>query len=114
AERSQLSSPDDAIGRTSADYFPAEQVTTFNEEERHVIATGESLVDREERICWPDGTITWISATKVPLRTRGGAILGTLGVSRDITRHKLIEEALERERDRLRTLIDNLPDVVFI
>jgi PAS domain S-box-containing protein len=48
------------------------------------------------------------------LRTRSGRILGTLGVSRDITRHKGVEEALQRERDRLRTLIDNLPDVIFI
>ncbi|MBL8850406.1 MAG: PAS domain-containing protein, partial [Planctomycetaceae bacterium] len=114
AVRSGLSSPDDAIGRTAADFFPVAQSQAFQMDERYVIETGESLVDREEQIRWPDGTESWVSATKVPLQTRSGRILGTLGVSRDITRHKGVEEALERERDRLRTLIDNLPDVIFI
>lgn len=114
AQLSKLSSPEEAIGRTASDFFQPEQVQVYRKEEQHVIATGEALVDREERLQWADGTVSWISATKVPLRTRSGKILGTLGVSRDITRHKGVEEALERERDRLRTLIDNLPDVVFI
>jgi PAS domain S-box-containing protein len=114
AERSGLANPELAIGHTDKDYFTEEHYRHALEDERRVLETGEPLIDREERLVWPDGGISWVSSTKVPLRTRSGRILGTLGVSRDITRHKGVEEALQRERDRLRTLIDNLPDVIFI
>ena len=114
AERARLASPDDAIGRVDRDIHSEEYARAFEDVERQVLETGEPLVDYEAKVSWPEGTATWISSTKVPLRTRQGRILGTLGVSRDITRHKDVEEALEHERDRLRTLIDNLPDVIFI
>ena len=114
AVRSGLEDPDDAIGRSDIDFFADEEASAFAEDERRVLETGEPLVDREEFVHWPDRTTSWVSTTKVALRTRAGRILGTLGISRDITRHKDVEEALEHERDRLRTLIDNLPDLIFI
>ena len=52
--------------------------------------------------------------TKLPLRNRSGKTVGLVGVGRDITRRKRAEEALARERLVLRTLIDNLPDMIFV
>jgi PAS domain S-box-containing protein len=114
AERTGLASPDDAVGKSDRDFFPAEHAAKAWEDERRVMESGTPMVDREERLVWPDGHVSWVSATKVPLKTRAGRVIGTLGVSRDITRHHTIEEELQRERDRLRTLIDNLPDIIFI
>ena len=114
AERSGLASAEDAVGKTDADFFQPEHARQAREEEEQVIRTGQPLVDHEERLVWPDGRVTWVSATKVPLRSADGRIIGTLGVSRDITHRHVIEDALAHERDRLRTLIDNLPDIIFI
>ena len=114
AERTGLASPAEASGKSDRDFFPAEHAAQAREDERRVMQTGEPMVDRVERLVWPDGHVSWVSATKVPLRTRNGRVIGTLGVSRDITRHHLMEEELQAERDRLRTLIDNLPDIIFI
>ncbi len=58
--------------------------------------TGEPLVDREEKETWPDGSSTWVSTTKLPLRDQDGRIIGTFGISRDITEQKLAAEAMQR------------------
>ena len=114
AERSCLNDPDEAVGKTDHDFFGEEHAEQARADEQRVMDTDRPMVDREERLVWPDGRISWVSATKVPLRSVDGNTIGTLGVSRDITQHHTVEEALHRERDRLRTLIDNLPDIVFI
>jgi PAS domain S-box-containing protein len=114
AVRSGLASPDEAAGKTDFDFFTREHAEAAMAAEQSIIRTGEPRVDVEERLVWPDGAETWVSSTKVPLRNSQGEIIGTLGISRDITEHHRIQAALQRERDRLRTLIDNLPDLIFI
>ncbi|MEW4490543.1 response regulator [Thalassoglobus sp. JC818] len=114
ALRSGLNSPDEAIGKTDNDFFQPEHAQDAYKAEQVILETGEGLIDHEERLVWPDGHVSWVSATKMPLRKVDGTVFGTLGISRDITQHHQIAEQLEHERDRLRTLIDNLPDYIFI
>lgn len=114
ADRSGLTAPEDAVGMSDFDFFQHEHAQASREEEVELMNAGKPLVDLEERLVWPDGHESWVSATKVPLRNREGTIIGTLGISRDITKHHEMEAALQRERDRLRTLIDHLPDYIFI
>ena len=49
----------------------------------------------------------------MPWRDKDGNIIGTFGVSRDVTALEEAEEALARERLLLRTVIDNLPDAIY-
>ncbi len=114
ALRSGLSDPRSAKGMTDADFFQVEHADASLTQEQEIMDLGTPLVDEVERLVWPDGHISWVSATKVPLRDHAGQIIGTVGISRDITVHHEMEEALHVERDRLRTLIDNLPDHIFI
>jgi signal transduction histidine kinase/CheY-like chemotaxis protein/DICT domain-containing protein len=48
---------------------------------------------------------SWFSTTKVPLRDNGGQIIGLVGMSRDITRRKQIEEEVQQYRDHLEGLV---------
>lgn len=114
ALRSGLTDPKLAKGRTDADFFQSEHADASLAQEQEIMQSGGALVDQEERLVWPDGHISWVSATKVPLHDLDGQVIGTVGISRDITKHHDMEEALQAERDRLRTLIDNLPDHIFI
>ena len=114
ALRSGLSDPRLAKGMTDADFFQVEHADASLSQEQEIMNLGTPLLDEIERLVWPDGHISWVSATKVPLRDHAGQIIGTVGISRDITIHHEMEEALHVERDRLRTLIDNLPDHIFI
>ena len=62
----------------------------------------------------PSGLINWVLTSKMPLRDKTGKLAGTFGISRDITALKSAQEALAEERNLLRSLIDNLPDYIYV
>jgi PAS domain S-box-containing protein len=114
AHRFGLSDPAQAVGKTDFDFFTEEHARPAYEAEQEIIKTGQPLLNLEERETWPDRPDTWVSTTKMPLRDETGAVVGTFGISRDITERKQIEEALARERNLLRSLIDNAPDYIYV
>jgi PAS domain S-box-containing protein len=92
-----LNDPTQAVGKSDADFFPNENAGVFFQDEQEIIRTGRPLVDKEEKAVWPDGQTRWISTTKMPLRDPAGEIIGTFGVSRDISERKRVEEQLQTE-----------------
>ena len=94
-----LSDPLQVVGKTDFDFFPHAQRSYEGEQE--IIRSGTPLVDFEENVVWPDGHGTWLSTTKVPLRDHTGKIIGTMGISRDITDRKQNADALQKTQDEL-------------
>jgi len=92
ASKLGLNSPDEGIGKTDFDFFSEEHARQAYEDEQRIIRTGEPLVDIEERETWEDGREDWVSTTKMPLHDESGAIIGTYGISHDITERKRAEE----------------------
>ena len=82
------------VGRTDADIFTLEHARSAREDELQIIRTGEPLVDRIERETWPDKEDSWCLSTKMPLRNEKGKIIGTFGISRDVTELKHSQDAL--------------------
>ncbi|MEZ6058892.1 MAG: PAS domain-containing protein [Planctomycetaceae bacterium] len=110
----QLNDVSEAVGRTDADFFTAEHADAARADELEILRTGRPIIGRIEKETWPDREDTWVSTTKLPLRDGDNNIIGTFGLSRDITDVIRTEEALARERDRMQTLINHLPDVILI
>ncbi len=114
ARRLGVETWEQVIGKTDFDFYPREKAEEFRRDEQKIFEAGQPLLGKIEKVTMPDGKITWASVTKVPLRDDGGKVIGLVGISQDITELKQTEESLNRERRLLRTLIDNLPDLVFI
>ncbi len=89
-----LSNPAEAAGKTDFDFFSEEHARQAYADEQQAIGTGQPIVGAEEKETWPDGRETWASTTKLPLRDEDGRIVGTFGISRDITERKRLEHTL--------------------
>jgi diguanylate cyclase (GGDEF)-like protein/PAS domain S-box-containing protein len=113
ATRFGLRSPADAVGKSDVDFFPRDFAQRTYECEQQIIKTGKPVIDLEERTVWQDKTESWTLVTKMPFRDGRGQIIGTFGLSRDITEHKKAEEALRSSMALYHSLVQNLPQNIF-
>jgi diguanylate cyclase (GGDEF)-like protein/PAS domain S-box-containing protein len=84
----------DVLGKTDFDIFSEPHAVGAFEDEQRIIRTGEPLLAKLERETFYDRPDTWVSTTKVPLRDDDGSIIGTFGISRDVTAQVAAEQAL--------------------
>jgi PAS domain S-box-containing protein len=94
AVRRNLKNPQDAIGKSDFDFFTEDFAQhTFNAE-KEIMQTGQPQEAQLEQ--WNvDEENRWFTSSKVPVRSKNGQIIGTCGITRDITELKRIEEELE-------------------
>jgi PAS domain S-box-containing protein len=97
-QRFGLTDPQDAIGKSDFDFFSEEHARQAYNDEQQLIRSGDS-VTKEERETWPDGSVSWALSTKMPLRDEHGKIIGTFGISHDITDRKHAEEAMRLAKE---------------
>jgi diguanylate cyclase (GGDEF)-like protein/PAS domain S-box-containing protein len=87
----------DIVGKTDFDFFDERSAREFYDGEQRIMQTGEADVGIIEAEHWQDGTVSWVSTTKLPLRDEAGAIIGTYGISRDISRQVEAERLLAHQ-----------------
>ncbi len=104
-----LSDPSQAIGKTDFDFYTPVHAQPAMDAEQAIIQSGVPIIDLEEKETWPDGHETWVSTTKMPLRDARGHIIGTFGLSKDITEHRRAEERILR----LATLVESAREAIF-
>lgn len=112
AERMGAATPEDLIGKTDRDFYPKEQAEEYLAAERAVLTEGRKIVEKLERKS-VGGEQRWTLVTKLPVIDDSGAIVGLVGISRDVTEWRRREETLKTERNLLKTLIDLLPYPVY-
>ncbi|OWK38641.1 diguanylate cyclase/phosphodiesterase (GGDEF & EAL domains) with PAS/PAC sensor(s) [Fimbriiglobus ruber] len=103
--------PADVIGKDDLALFDPESAGQVMAHDRRVVAAGRP--ETSEEVLTAAGVTRIYSATKAPYRDATGAVIGTVGISRDVTDHKRVEQELAAERNLLRTLLDTIPDMVF-
>ena len=68
-------------------------------DERRVMESRRPIIGKQEKETWSDGTVTWVTTTKMPFYDTDGNVIGTFGISSDITRQKLAEEAIIKAKE---------------
>jgi PAS domain S-box-containing protein len=91
------------IGRTDFDFYAEAHARRAFEDEQAILRTGTPLIDKLEQEFWPTGVVTWVTTTKMPLRNEAGEIIGTFGLSKDVTEKQRIEQELAKTH---RDLVD--------
>ncbi len=104
ADRLGLSDPSEALGKTDFDYFSEEHARPAFDDEQKIIKTDSPIIDKEEEETWPDGNRFWVLTSKLPLKNNAGQIIGSFGISHDITHRKMMENALQQRVMELETV----------
>lgn len=95
-------SPEDIIGKTDFDFFPKEQAQDMFNDDTYILETGRPIIGKIERTKLPNGTYNCVTTTKIPIKDKKNKVIGTMGVTRDITAYD------NTERTNLDMIINSL------
>ena len=113
ANRFMLDHPDEAIGKVDADFFSASHASSAVRDEQDVMRSGQPIIGKVEKETLQDGRVSWALTTRMPLRDQKGRIVGTFGISHDITELKRAELAVRDSEERYNRLLDSVADYVY-
>ncbi len=108
-----VKSEKELIGKRDEDFFEPQHALEAKRDEQEIIKTGKSIVNKIELETWPDGRRTWVTTSKVPLKDNDGNIIGTFGITRDITDLKEAENKIKqyiRELEFNKSLVEEKAD----
>ncbi len=102
AEKLNLKDASQATGKSESDFLPESQARESEQSDQTVLDSGQAIVGRIERERWnADDDDTWVSTTRLPLRDCSGQLIGTFGISHDISDIKRAEEKLAKLAEQL-------------
>lgn len=103
------------VGLDDFDVHPPELAEKYRLDDKRIMTVGRTEMIEESWEAQDGIQQRWVQTIKAPLRSHDtGEVVGTIGVFWDITEKKQSEITLAEERNLLRTLIDNLPDCIYV
>ena len=106
--------PGPILGQTAAELFAPDLAGQFVAEDREVLETGRPLLNLERAARDESGAEQWLSTIKTPLIDAAGAVVGLVGITRDITGRREAAEALRRSAETYRLLFQANPQPMWV
>jgi PAS domain S-box-containing protein len=106
----KLYEPDEIIGSHISRFYPEEDRQGGRPERLLAIAAAEGRVEDEGWRIRKDGTRFWADVVITAIRDPGGAVLGFLKVTRDLTERRQAETQVKHSEQQLRMLIESVED----
>jgi PAS domain S-box-containing protein len=91
--------PDEIAGKTDYDFYPKELAEKYRADDKRIIESGKTE-DIEEKYI-QEGQELVVHTIKTPIRNEQGNSIGLLGIFRDITEHRKMEEELNIYREKM-------------
>jgi PAS domain S-box-containing protein len=104
---------DTLIGKTDFDLFEREQAEKFTAEDRNVMKTGVPEVV-EDIYRYDSGTTIHFETMKAPWFSEDGKLLGILGIARNATKYKNLEQKLKEKEQLILDLFTSMDEVFWI
>jgi len=95
SENFGIKNPEEAVGKTDSDFFSEEHAKQTFKDEQKMIKTNKPIINFEEKETFKDKEDRWVSTTKMPFYTKKGELIGTFGITRDITEKKKAGEKVK-------------------
>jgi PAS domain S-box-containing protein len=105
---------EDVLGKSDFDTYAPDLAAKYWADDKTVLEQGIPVINREEPGLDDKGKPVWVLSTKVPIKDDSGKITGLVGVGRNITDQKKVEEALAASETELRALFSSMRDVVVV
>ena len=123
-ETLDLKNSEEVINKTDFDFYTKSHAEQAYKEEQEIIKTKKPVKGKIIKETSLDGKIAWVSTTKAPWYDENGKVIGILGITKDISREKELEEKLKKKTEKLgeevvfksnllASLLDNIPDHIY-
>jgi PAS domain S-box-containing protein len=102
----------DVVGHKDIDLYRADLAAMFSRTDQHVMEAKDA-VQYENWTRGADGKAVLIETRKTPYFDRDGQVQGVIGIGRDITRHRLVENALREAKLEIEQIISSLSSALI-
>lgn len=99
---------EDLVGKDDYSFVPPKLADFFQMHDQMAIANGKPTINEEELTFAADGHHELVETIKTPMYDPRGKLVGVLGIARDITKRKEIEEKLQKSEEKYRLLFHNM------
>lgn len=115
AEKFGLDDPSDIIGKTDFDFFEDEHARPAFNDEQEIIKTEKPIFNKIEMEVYADDAsqVTWASTSKMPLYDENGVLIGTYGITRDITEEQIAKKKLKESDEMFQRLSKHVPGFFY-
>lgn len=116
AQKFGLENPEEVVGKTDFDFFAIEHAQKALEDEHKILQTLEPIIDTVEREVFNDTerTVRWTSTSKFPLFDDVGTLIGTYGITKDITTERQSFEEIHHLKEQIESLFNAIPSMIFV
>lgn len=85
---------DEVVGKSDFDFFDKELAQAAFDDEHEVMRSGRAITGKVEEKLLLDGRTGWALVAKIPMRDAAGTVIGTCGISKDVTRLRETQDSL--------------------
>jgi len=102
------------VGKTDFDFLSEDEAQRIHDDDKKVMESNKPIISKLERLKDRIGEEHWISVTKIPRRNSNGNIVGTMGISRDVTKLKEADQVIRKSEKRYKNLFETAIDPIIV